>query len=530
MKSAQAAVSVCSLPLKGRGIAYGFEAGIARSSKMDSVDDSRITGGVECRNSRRLFGGCRTQERTTRGTICWKFWSLPLRLLWLAPKAPRTWPRLAAARNGCFDCSFGWSTAFPATTRSVGCSVCWTHEPSRPHSGGSCRHSPSATGWTSVVWWRSTEKPCAGPSSGAGKVRRCTWSTSGLWRRGCAWLSARPPVATRLQAPWRCWICWTSKAALLRPMRCIAIAALPQRCSSAAATTCWRSRKIRASCLLPPAGTLVAAEPAALPNSATPPLTIGANGGAPPLCAIPASLPHTTFPGSLRWAASPLADAPKAAAPSRRSCATSFFPNTFPPSGCCASCALIGASRIGCIGSSMSSSTRIAIEVERTTLPRTSRYSEGSLSMSYDPILPRRLCVRKSSALDGTMPSFWVCSAICDSPAGHRGMGAQHGPGQRLLELLQRPICPWSGRFRRSGLRSHDMRNVLWRRFFGLLHKKTRQIPDVNDLLGGLPKLVVLENLFQTFYQLAFFRSNLLMRLHQFIEIGDLLVGKGQNV
>ena len=87
------------------------------------------------------------------------------------------------------------------------------------------------------------------------------------------------------------------------------------------------------------------------------------------------------FPGVVALAQSPRADACSVPARSLPRCAISCSPNIFPPSGCCASCAPIGASRTSCIGCSMSSSTRIATELGKTTRPRTSRYSESSPSI-----------------------------------------------------------------------------------------------------------------------------------------------------
>ena len=356
--------------------------------------------------------------------------------------------RSAAPRNGCFDCSFGLSTGSPATTRSAGCFVCSTRRPSRPHSSASWRRSSSSTGLDSAGLWRSTAKPCAGPSSGAGKYAAAhgqrlggggasvPGSAQGAWsQRGCRRLGG-----TR--------ICWISKAALLPPMRCIAIAPLPQRSSSAAATTCWRSRKIRASCLLPSAGALVAAEPAALPSSANHPLTIGANGGAPPLCAIPASLPHSTFPGVVALARITSRRRPQRRP--RRAAARALLPSFQIPSrqAVAARRALsLGHRESAALGPRCRLQRGSQSESEWTTLPRTSRFSEGSLSMSYDPTLPQRLCVRKSSALDGTMPSSWVCSVICDSPA-HKGEGT--GRVLRLRPRFNKPSPRAASARRRS--------------------------------------------------------------------------------
>ena len=54
---------------------------------------------------------------------------------------------------------------------------------STPHSAGSWQASPRPTDWNCAVWSRSMAKPCAVPSSVAGKAPRCTWSTSGQQRR-----------------------------------------------------------------------------------------------------------------------------------------------------------------------------------------------------------------------------------------------------------------------------------------------------------------------------------------------------------
>ena len=168
-------------------------------------------------------------------------------------------------------------------------------------------------------------------------------------------------------------------------MHCTAIATLPPRCSSGVRITCWRSRRTRASCSLRPLGAMRAAEPAALPNGANPPLTIAASGGARPSCATPLSPRSRSSPASLRWPASPRAAACSVPVRSLPRCATSCSPNIFPPSNCCASCAPIGGSRTSCIGCSMSSSTRIATELGKTTRPRTSRYSEACPQSGAQP-------------------------------------------------------------------------------------------------------------------------------------------------
>ena len=102
---------------------------------------------------------------------------------------------------------------------------------------------------------------------------------------------------------------WTSKAVSLPRMRCTAIPTLPPRCSSGVRITSSRARRTRPSCSLRPLGAMRAAVPAALPNGANPPLTIAASGGAPPSCATPVSLRSRSSPASLRWPASPRADA-----------------------------------------------------------------------------------------------------------------------------------------------------------------------------------------------------------------------------
>ena len=96
------------------------------------------------------------------------------------------------------------------------------------------------------------------------------------------------------------------------------------------ADTCWRSRRTRASCSLRPLGAMRAAEPAALPNGANPPLTIAASGGARPSCATPLSPRSRSSPASLRWPASPRAAACSVPVRSLPRCATSCSPNIFP--------------------------------------------------------------------------------------------------------------------------------------------------------------------------------------------------------
>src|SRR6476646_1292658 len=239
----------------------------------------------------------------------------------------------------------------------------------------------------------------------------------------------KAPGRNEAAGRWKSWACWTSKAVSLPRMHCTAIATLPPRCSSGVRITCWRSRRTRASCSLRPFGAMRAAESAAWPNGGSPSLTIAASGGARPSCATPVSLRSRSSPASLRWPASPRADACSVPVRSLPRCATSCSPNIFPPSGCCASCAPIGGSRTSCIGCSMSSSTRIATELGKTTRPRTSRYSESSPSI-WSAVTPRpRPCARKSNARGGTTPSSWACSVICDSPALVGGVGVGVGVG-----------------------------------------------------------------------------------------------------
>jgi predicted transposase YbfD/YdcC len=88
-----------------------------------------------------------------------------------------------------------------------------------------------------------------------------------------------------------------------------------------------------------------------------------------------------------------------------------------PPSGCCTSPAVIGASRTSFIGCSMSILPRMAIVRARTMLQRTSPSCAGSPSTSCEPTQIAHPCDAKSSATAGTTPFSWLPSAICDSPA-----------------------------------------------------------------------------------------------------------------
>ena len=228
-------------------------------------------------------------------------------------------------------------------------------------------------------------------------LRRCIWSMSLRpkpgWRLASRKAPGRNEAAGALGGAANA---ARSKAASLPPMRCIAIAALPQRCSSAAAITRWRSRKIRANCSLPSAGALPAPASAALPNSANRPPTIAANRGAPPSFATPAWLPQTDFPGIV--ALGRITSRRRLQGRPRREAGRALLPafQIHPRQAVAArSCAVIGASRTGCIGCSMSSSTRMATEPERTTPPRTSPSCEGSLSISFAPTQPAYPCARK---------------------------------------------------------------------------------------------------------------------------------------
>src|SRR5258708_36751873 len=62
-------------PPQGRGIAYGFEDGIALGRNMDSEDDSRIGRGVGWGNSRGFSAGWPIPARPMRTTISWVFWA-----------------------------------------------------------------------------------------------------------------------------------------------------------------------------------------------------------------------------------------------------------------------------------------------------------------------------------------------------------------------------------------------------------------------------------------------------------------------
>ena len=74
-----------------------------------------------------------------------------------------------------------WNSAFRATIRSAGYSVCSSRKPSRPHSAVSWRRLRRPTGSNSPAWWLSTGRPCAAPTSAAGGQRRCNSSMSLRW-------------------------------------------------------------------------------------------------------------------------------------------------------------------------------------------------------------------------------------------------------------------------------------------------------------------------------------------------------------
>src|SRR6185312_10817820 len=283
--------------------------------------------------------------------------------------------------------------------------------------GDSRQPSPKPTGSSSPASLPSMARRCEARTSVARAALRCTWSTSLRPKPEWPWRRARRPAATKPKERWKSCACCRSKAVSLLAMRCIAIGRLSRRCSSAAATTRLRSRKIRASCSMPSRGALPAPASAASPNIWSRPLTTATNPGVLLSFATPARPPRTAFRGSLPWLASPRADASTGGAPTSRPYATTCFPSISPPSGCCRLCAVIGPSRTGCIGYSTSCSTRTATGPEKTMARTTWLSCDVSRSTSFAPIPTQYPCAKKSNAPAGTMLSFSISSATCDSPA-----------------------------------------------------------------------------------------------------------------
>ena len=205
-------------PAQGRGIAYGFEEAIAGSHKMDlrSTPRAQVESVEKFKKAFRRLPDPRADN--ARHELL-EVLFIALAGECVAPRAPRTWPRLGNPRKGCCGWSCSCSTGCPATILSAGSSACWTRRRSRPHSAGSWQASPRPTDWNCAVWWRWMAKPCAVPSSVAGKHPAARWSTSGQRRRECAWLSAKLPAATRQRGRWKSWACWTSKAVSLPRMQ-----------------------------------------------------------------------------------------------------------------------------------------------------------------------------------------------------------------------------------------------------------------------------------------------------------------------
>src|SRR6476661_3787440 len=175
---------------------------------------------------------------------------------------------------------------------------------------------------------------------------------------------ARMVLAAR-KAPWKYCRCCRSKAASLPPMRCIAAGPSPRWCSRAVRNLFWRSSRTRASCSTPSNDVLRAPANAALPAVSNRRPTIARNPAVRRSFATPGWLPQITFPAWSHWVGSRRADVATANVPTNRACAITCCPNTCLPNDCCRLCAVIGVSKIACIGYSMWSSTRIAVGPEK---------------------------------------------------------------------------------------------------------------------------------------------------------------------
>ncbi|SDR63608.1 Predicted transposase YbfD/YdcC associated with H repeats [Rhizobiales bacterium GAS113] len=110
---------------------------------------------------------------------------------------------------------------------------------------------------------------------------------------------------------------------------------------------------------------------------------------------------------------------------------------------------VIGASRTSSIGFSMFISPRTTTAPEKTMLQKTSPFCAGSPSISCVPTQTGPLCVAKSSAPAGTMPSSQQPSVICDSPASSGGQSrisdprpVRHRARMRRPDTSRRPSSP----------------------------------------------------------------------------------------
>src|SRR5439155_9652399 len=93
-------------PLEGRGIACGFEGGIARASDMDSEGDSRLAEGVQCRESERYSRHCPTRARPMRCTICSTSSSSHWPRCCVGDSVRRIWRCLHPPKKSCCGSSF----------------------------------------------------------------------------------------------------------------------------------------------------------------------------------------------------------------------------------------------------------------------------------------------------------------------------------------------------------------------------------------------------------------------------------------
>ena len=300
-------------PLQGRGIAYGFEAGIASVGKMDSEDGSRSARGVRWSNSRRLSEDCRIREPPTRSTNCWKSCSsLLAAVLCGAEELLATWRCLAVRKEGLLRQFLALEHGIPS--HDTFSRVFRLLDPQAFELA--FRHFMAAfakangidlTGVVAIdgkALARAYERGRAQHPAAHGQCLRCG-SAHGAWRR--ARRPGRNEAAGALEV-----LQMLSTRRLHRHRRCAPLQSrrLPQRCSSAAPTTRWRSRKTRASSSLPSARRFARAASAALPNSANRPLTIAASARRATVIRDTSLAAANRLPGCRRaWPASPRADA-----------------------------------------------------------------------------------------------------------------------------------------------------------------------------------------------------------------------------
>ena len=212
-------------------------------------------------------------------------------------------------------------------------------------------------------------------------------------------------------------------------MHCTAIATLPPRCSSGVRITCWRSRRTRASCSLRPLGAMRAAEPAALPNGANPPLTIAASGGAPPSCAIPLSPRSRSSPASCAG--------PHHLAPPRAPCLCGASPGAllllskYIPAK-----QLLRIVRSHWDREPAALGTRCRLQQDRNRTRKDNAPENlailRKLALNLSAVTPRHVPAPENQTRGGTTPSSWHAPSYAIAPTPHSLKDHARGPWARF--------------------------------------------------------------------------------------------------